>query len=64
MSKNRQFNYLGIRRASGCTKNPEGGGLYGPLRNFSAVKPENMRGSGWTRLMKYPKDLAVMCLNI
>lgn len=23
MSKNRQFNYLGVREASGCTNNPK-----------------------------------------
>lgn len=27
MSKNRQFNYLGVREASGCTNNPKANAL-------------------------------------
>lgn len=44
MSKNRQFNYLGIRRASGCTKNPEGGGAIRSTQKFLCSQAREHEG--------------------
>ena len=43
MSKNRQFNYLGVREASGCTNNPKATSAGSKVDAESGLQP-NWRG--------------------
>lgn len=55
MSKNRQFNYLGVREASGCTNNPKSKST-GTKVNSESRLQSNCRGGGrsdWANLKAF-----------